>query len=165
MRRIDLPVKPCAHCKGPVFRVRRANGRLEPPTAYAKRRYCSPACYARKRTATTPSRECRHCGSTLTRKRWPTGQLEPTRKFRARRWCDLKCQALWFEDPLNAARYGAEMKRRQARTTKRIGGPRRPATERRGARTRCEWCTATNAAPGDILCTRCEPIVTERLAA
>lgn len=77
----------CVQCGKPIARHRFANGRLETPTSYQRRKYCSLACNGastRKRHETP--RACQQCGAVLKRR-----ANEPWARYVARKYCDRVC--------------------------------------------------------------------------
>lgn len=93
-----------------MFRKRRDDGRLEPPTRFAERKYHDHKCYgmALLRRRLTSGRECIQCSEPIVRKRFGR-YYEPMKQFRRRQCCKRECWLLWVSDPLNAIAYGARI--------------------------------------------------------
>jgi hypothetical protein len=154
-----LPPRYCAVCGMPLFRRTLRSGRREDVGDFLKRRTCSSRCWTALKTKPLRARRaCLQCGAWIVRKRRPCGAIEQRSAFQGRRWCDRACRRLWVAEDrcrVSRGRSHSAAIRQSAKWQASVGRPRKPTLERRGSRTRCEWCAQRPAVKADILCGPC----------
>lgn len=91
----DTDGRRCAAC-GELLRRRQDGPRAECSTMFARRAYCSNACFHRQRAypvavGTSDGRRCECCDMELVRNSHPCGRMEAPTIYRKRRFCGRAC--------------------------------------------------------------------------